>query len=169
MRLTGLDIANCIILHTNRNYDDVMLTGLKLHKITYYVATEYAKRHNKLLFDCRIEKWLYGATVLSLFHVLKHRTGCYDHISNTLNDFKIIDGDFKLVKFDDSYISDDVLSVVREVTDQLIKKTAKSIVDTMRGEKAWKDNELSILNGNRDMAYTLEELKRATNIEDVGK
>lgn len=151
--ITSIDIANAVIYYANEEYDgSLSLSGLKLQKIVYYIACEYAKETSKLLFDGRIAKWIHGATIIPLYHTLKNRGMFFKKPLST--------------KFDINIIPSNIMKHVKNVADVLIKLQSKDIVSVMRLEGAWKSNEKEILGGNKELVYTLGELINATKIKE---
>lgn len=151
--ITSIDIANAVIYYANEEYGgSLSLSGLKLQKIVYYIACEYAKETSKLLFEGRIAKWIHGATIIPLYHTLKNRGMFFKKPLST--------------KFDINIIPSNIMKHVKNVTDVLITLQSKDIVSVMRLEDAWKSNEKEILGGNKELDYTLGELINATKIKE---
>jgi len=74
--MSGFDatlVSNNILQRAFR--DNVSVSPMKLQKILYFAASEYAKRTGKPLLAEDFEAWQYGPVVPSVFHEFKSFSG----------------------------------------------------------------------------------------------
>lgn len=65
MTFSAIHVSNSII---KRSFaDDISLTPMKLQRILYFVASEYAKRTGVALFDEQFMLWQYGPVVQTVY------------------------------------------------------------------------------------------------------
>lgn len=159
----AIDVANYILWYVNeddKHKNKVLVSALKLHKLVYYVAAKYAQSFNELLFEEKIEKWQYGPVTPSVYHAFKGRG--YNHISKTASQFELADGEFKRKEFSPNIFDETDKKMIQGLTDMLVGKSARELVEATHKEDAWKNNEREILSGVRDLTYDLLELRAAT-------
>lgn len=65
MTASTIHVSNTIL---NRSFEDnLRITPMKLQRILYFVASEYAKQTGKNLFDEQFQAWKYGPVLVSVY------------------------------------------------------------------------------------------------------
>lgn len=171
-KYNAIDIANYIINRVNNDttsYDN--LNKLRLQKMTYYLLIAYLDEYDELLFDIthddRIEKWMYGSNIRSLYRLLARKYTMF-HISQPLeyvclyknnnNEAIITEGNDS----NDLSFNNTTERLFNHVIDTLMEIPLSVIVEYNRREYAWFKHELDILqNGIRHYQYTLSDLRES--------
>lgn len=138
----AIDVANYIICYLQKR--DKFVTSLKLQKILYYVAADFFKKNDRLLFDDKIEKWYFGPVVPTVYHTFKiYGYSSIDKPSaeypENLND----------------YMNND------ELIDHLAAISARKLVEYTHEEQSWKKYQKLIEHRSRGLIYSDDELKEA--------
>ncbi|RKG31456.1 MULTISPECIES: Panacea domain-containing protein [Acinetobacter] len=165
----AMDIANYIIWYVNKDQESPLggLTPLKLQKILYYVAANYLKKHEVLLFDEPFQKWQYGPVVKEVYREFKS-ANIY-HISKPKSlieessdaPFGIHKRDFK----EGLFLSDKkFVEIADPIIEKLISRKAFDLVEMTHEENAWSRYEPEINSGTQNLTYSMSELKQAKDI-----
>ncbi|ELW93680.1 Panacea domain-containing protein [Acinetobacter baumannii] len=165
----AMDIANYIIWYVNKDEDIPLgeLTPLKLQKILYYVAANYLKNNDELLFDEPFQKWQYGPVVKEVYREFKS-ANIY-HISKPKSlieessdaPFGIHKRDFK----EELFLADKkFVETADPIIERLIRRKAFDLVEMTHREEAWSRYEPEINSGIQNLIYSLSELKKAKDI-----
>lgn len=163
---SALDIANYIVWYVNKSSHLSSVTPLKLQKILYYVSAKYLRDTDNLLFEEQIQKWQYGPVVKSVYHEFKNigiRNISSPRDILVLSKSKESIFGFEEKKFNvETFLEDNsFIKIANSVIDELGDKNAFDLVERTHSEHAWKRLETRILQGEKDLCYTDNELKEA--------
>lgn len=64
-------VANNVLYRANRSEPRVTVTPMKLQKVLYFVASEYAKKTGRSLFSEHFQTWEYGPVLQSVYREFK--------------------------------------------------------------------------------------------------
>ncbi|WP_288384088.1 type II toxin-antitoxin system antitoxin SocA domain-containing protein [uncultured Acinetobacter sp.] len=159
----AMDIANYIVDYVNNTLSKNNLTPIKLQKIMYYVYVSCLVKHNIKLFNQPIEKWKFGPVISDVYHNFK----AYGtkHIDLVVNGYEFTDGkdggfSFKVIPFDKSEIEKSpVISLIQSTINDLIDIGPFELVEKTHREDPWKNFESRILNGEKSLYYSDDEIK----------
>ncbi|QAB40095.1 DUF4065 domain-containing protein [Acinetobacter baumannii] len=161
--LVAMDFANYLIWSAKEKFNKG-ITNLQLQKFLYFAYVKYLIRNNEKLFNDPIEKWQYGPVVPSVYHSFKDY-GFFE-INEPKQEFDVnfIDGKLHLneKKFDPSVIDSDhkLSSILNDVLVKWINLPAFKMVEETHKEPMWKNYQTQIMNGERGLQYTDDEIKR---------
>lgn len=159
----AIDVANYIVDYVNNSLGKKNLTPIKLQKIMYYVYVHCLVKHDVKLFNEPIEKWKFGPVISDVYHSFKvYGT---NHIDSFINRYDFTDQteggfSFKVISFDkDEIEASPVISEIQSTITKLIDKGPFELVEMTHREDPWKLFEPNILNGEKSLFYSDEELR----------
>jgi uncharacterized phage-associated protein len=137
----------------------------------YYVYVNCLVKHNLKIFNEPIEKWKFGPVISNVYHSFKvYGT---KHIDSTVNAYEFSDTNdggfsFKVIPFNKSEIENSpFISLIQHTINELIDKGPFELVEKTHREDPWKNFESRILNGEKSLYYTDEEIKKYFSKCDV--
>lgn len=163
---TAMDIANLIIVYANQIENRIgSLTPIKLQKILYYVYVDCLVNQKTKLFNTPIEKWKFGPVVSSVYHNLKNYG--VRHIAEPSSSY-IFDDSKGSIYFQEIPFSEEALGLRSDIKESIKRKVIELIdvdpfelVERTHREKPWKNYESLILEGERGLIYSDEEIIEA--------
>lgn len=153
---TAVDIANYVAYRISEIDPDFKLHRLKLKNIVFYCYVHYYQKTGKRLFKEPINKWIYGPTIMSIFHAFKGFG--YTHVK-PVTQFKLLkDKGFVDVPFDIDHFNEKDKLILNSVIDRMYSMKTKEMVDMALSDLSYKDYIIDVFNGYKDHVYTDEEI-----------
>lgn len=156
----AIDVANYILWYAKKEHSGERITALKLHKLVYYAVVAYLDKFGFTPFDEKIEKWQYGPVVPSVYHEFKGQG--YSHIAKPIPTISFNNGQVQFEEFDETIFEEDEQKVFNSTIDLLVCKSARDLVEMTHQESAWDGYADKIKAGCRNLQYSEEELRRAS-------
>lgn len=141
------------------------VNNLKLQKILYYLQALFLLEKEAPLFNESIEKWQYGPVIPEVYHRFKHM-GAEEitKIPAEFNFFLLLDKDFDLEEINkpklDFTLGDNDIHLVNKCIESLVHYEPFQLVDETHKHPAWSSNQKRILQGERNIRYTNDEILR---------
>ena len=123
--LTAMDVARFFIWKSAQSEGDAAVSNLKLQKLIYYAKGFYQALNDSPLFPERLEAWLHGPVVPSVYHAFK------DYSSGPIAE----------VDYESSRYSEPELSFLNEVWDIYGQFSAWKLREMSHSDKPWLDHE----------------------------
>lgn len=156
-------IANYIIWFAQRKFE-LGITNLQLQKILYFAYVQYLLTFDKKLFGEAIEKWQYGPVIPEVYHAFKDYGFYKINEPKQQFDVEFINGKLQLNEqpFDPSLLEhdDQTLTLINKVIHRWIKIPAFELVEITHAEPMWKNYQNQIINGEKSLIYTDQEIKQ---------
>lgn len=158
-RYNIMQIANYII----RKYidTDTPITNLLLQKTLYYIIVDFIIRYHENITNTSIQKWGYGPVSPEVYSYYKEFGS--KPITKTFSYIEFSNDDIILHSGEEEIIFDSTdKNRIEEISDIIISKYYNSpfkLVNLTHREPMWSKFEQNIINGERGIEYTVDEIE----------
>lgn len=156
---SAMMIANFIISYCKENNFEI--NNLRLQKLLYFVQGFYLVNNDKLLFEDSIEKWRYGPVIPQVYHAFKSYGS--DEINDVEDEIIVIENNNSFSIEVQSYSSDNIknndIKFIEAIVTSLKEVDTFDLVEITHNQQAWFNDRNRIMNGERNIMYTEQELR----------
>lgn len=157
----AMTIANYIIKYSNEK--GYIVDNLRLQKLLYFLQCYSLSQKDALIFKDSIKKWPYGPVIAEVYDNFKSYGPNpisspekeYVQIVNDGNNYSV-----EIKKYNESSITELEKITINIVIENLQKLDTFRLVNITHKEPSWKKYKQVILSGEKNLEYTIDELKQ---------